>query len=199
MLTGLESAAAGMAAQQQRIDAVANDLANTNTTGYKHVRVAFRDLVYQDVPTAALPNVRTGSGVAATQAGRSFQQGALQSTGRNLDVAIQGEGFFRVRLADGRQALTRDGNLQVDGAGHLATPFGGVVQPAIRVPAGVSSEQLSIGADGSVRAGNRTLGRLEVVSVRSPQELMSAGDNAFIATPQSGAPRAVSSRTPLVT
>ena len=121
MLEGLNSAAAGMAAQQQRIDAVANDLANANTTGYKRVRVGFRDLVYTQTGRSSAEGPRTGAGAAAVDAGRAFAQGALQRTDQPFDVAIQGEGFLKVRLADGRQALTRDGSLRVDGSGKLVT------------------------------------------------------------------------------
>src|SRR5918994_3751547 len=128
MLEGPHSAAAGMAAQQQRLDAVANDLANANTTGYKHQRVGFRDLVYDQTGRSSAQGVRTGSGSAAVDAGRAFSQGSLQRTDRPLDVAIQGEGFLRIRLGDGREALTRDGGLHVDGAGNLATATGSLVQ-----------------------------------------------------------------------
>ena len=148
------TAAAGMAAQQQRIDAVANDLANANTTGYKHQRVGFRDLVYDQTGRSSAQGVRTGSGAAAVDAGRAFSQGALQRTDRPLDVAIQGEGFLRVRLADGRDALTRDGGLHIDGAGSLTTSTGALVQPAIKVPDGVAEDQVSIGQRRH-RAGRR--------------------------------------------
>ena len=136
MLSGLNTAAAGMAAQQQRMDAVANDLANANTTGYKHQRVGFRDLVYEQAGRSSAQGVRTGSGAAAVDAGRAFAQGVLQRTDRPLDVAIQGEGFLRVRLADGRDALTRDGGLHIDGNRRLVTSIGALVQPAITDPRG---------------------------------------------------------------
>jgi flagellar basal-body rod protein FlgG len=194
MLQGLNSAAAGMAAQQQRMDAVANDLANANTTGYKHQRVGFRDLVYDQVGRSSAQGVRTGSGAAAVDAGRSFAQGVLQRTQRPLDVAIQGEGFLRVRLADGREALTRDGGLQVDGAGRLVTSAGSVLQPQITVPDGVPEDAISIGTDGTVLIDGRNAGRLDLVTVRSVQGLVSVGDNAFTTSPTSGpataAPRA---------
>src|SRR5688572_29685082 len=138
MLSGLNTAAAGMAAQQQRMDAVANDLANANTTGYKSQRVGFRDLVYEQAGRSSAQGVRTGSGAAAVDAGRAFSQGVLQRTDRTLDVAIQGEGFLRVRLADGRVALTRDGGLQIDGARRLVTSAGSLVQPEITIPEGVA-------------------------------------------------------------
>ena len=154
MLEGLNSAAAGMAAQQQRMDAVANDLANVNTTGYKHQRVGFRDLVYDQTGRSSADGVRTGSGSAAVDAGRAFSQGVLQRTDRPLDVAIQGEGFLRVRLTDGRQALTRDGGLHIDGDRRLVTSTGSLVQPAITIPEGVGEEGVSVGPDGTV-AGRR--------------------------------------------
>jgi flagellar basal-body rod protein FlgG len=194
MLEGLNSAAAGMAAQQQRMDAVANDLANANTTGYKHQRVGFRDLVYDQTGRSSAEGVRTGAGAAAVDAGRAFGQGSLQRTDRPLDVAIQGEGFLRVRLADGREALTRDGGLHIDGRRQLVTSTGALVQPAITVPAGVAEDGVSIGADGTVLAGGRRIGRLDLVTVRSQQGLLSAGDNSFVTSPASGpaiaAPRA---------
>jgi flagellar basal-body rod protein FlgG len=186
MLQGLNSAAAGMAAQQQRMDAVANDLANANTTGYKHQRVGFRDLVYDQVGRSSAQGVRTGSGAAAVDAGRAFAQGALQRTQRPLDVAIQGEGFLRVRLADGREALTRDGGLQIDGAGRLVTSTGSTVLPQITVPDGTPEDSISIGPDGTVLIGGRNAGRLDLVTVRSPQGLLSVGDNAFTASATSG-------------
>ena len=187
MLSGLNTAAAGMAAQQQRMDAVANDLANANTTGYKHQRVGFRDLVYEQTGRSSAQGVRTGSGAAAVDAGRAFAQGVLQRTDRPLDVAIQGEGFLRVRLADGRDALTRDGGLHIDGNRRLVTSTGALVQPAITVPAGVAEDQISIGPDGTVLADKQRIGKLDVVTVRSTQGLLSVGDNAFVATAASGA------------
>lgn len=194
MIEALNSAAAGMAAQRQRIDAVANDLANTGTTGYKQVRVGFRDLVYSQAGKASELGVRTGAGAAAVDAGRTMRQGSLQRTDRPLDVAIQGEGFIRITLADGREALTRDGALQVDGAGRLVTNTGGRLRPDITIPAGTPDSAIAIGTDGIVTAAGRQVGRLEVVGVRSPQLLQSVGDNAFLVTPESGptgaAPRA---------
>ena len=186
MLSGLNTAAAGMAAQQQRMDAVANDLANANTTGYKHQRVGFRDLVYEQTGRSSAQGVRTGSGAAAVDAGRAFAQGVLQRTDRTLDVAIQGEGFLRVRLPDGRDALTRDGGLHIDGNRQLVTATGAIVQPAITVPEGVAEDQITIGPDGAVLANRQQIGKLDVLTVRSTQGLLSVGDNAFIATAASG-------------
>jgi flagellar basal-body rod protein FlgG len=194
MLEGLNSAASGMAAQQQRLDSVANDLANANTTGYKHGRVGFRDLIYEQAGRPAAAGVRTGHGAAAIDAGKSFGQGALQRTDRSLDVAIQGEGFLRIKLADGREALTRDGNLLVDGRGRLATNTGALIQPGITVPKGTAEGEIAIAGDGTVTASGRRIGKLALATVRSPQQLTPIGDNAFQVSPASGpagaAPRA---------
>jgi flagellar basal-body rod protein FlgG len=187
MLEGLSSAAAGMAAQQAKLDAISNDLANASTTGYKHVRVGFRDLLYQQAGRPAANGVRVGAGTAAVDAGRGWEQGALQNTGNPLDVAIQGEGFLRVRLSNGQTGLTRDGSLRLDGRRRLTTSSGDVVQPAITIPAGVPLQKVTIASNGQVTANGRNIGRLQVVTVRSPEGLRPVGDNAFVATAASGA------------
>jgi flagellar basal-body rod protein FlgG len=186
MLEGLRTAAAGMAAQQTKLDAVANDLANANTTGYKRVRVGFADLLYDQAGRPAAEGVTIGHGARAIQSGRGFEQGNLKETGNPLDVAIQGEGFIRIQLSDGRQALTRDGGLHLDGNRRLATSTGALVQPVITVPEGISESAVSITRDGTVTAAGRTLGKLEIVNVRSTPGLMSAGENAFVTTAASG-------------
>jgi flagellar basal-body rod protein FlgG len=189
MLEALSSAAAGMAAQEERMAATANDLANASTTGYKSVRVGFRDLMYQQGgrPAADGDVARVGTGSATSWIGRSSVQGALQSTGGKLDVAVQGEGYLRVRLPDGRQGLTRDGSLQVDGNGRLMTANGGLLQPAVTVPKGVSKDDISIEPDGRITAKGRALGRLDLVTVPAREALEPVGDNAFVATAASGA------------
>src|SRR3954453_17472377 len=174
MLEGLYSAAAGMQAQQQRMDSVANDLANANTNGYKKSRIAFRDLLYVG---DASGKVRSGAGAAAATVGRGFGQGALRETGNPLDLAIQGGGFLQVRRADGTTALTRDGSLRLDPRGRLTTQQGDLVQPAVTVPAGTQESDVSIGSDGTVTANNRPVGTLQLFTVRSPQGLQSVGDS----------------------
>lgn len=191
MLEGLYSAAAGMAAQQQHMDAVANDLANVDTTGYKSLRVGFRDLLYTQAGKAAGTGVDVGAGAAATQLGRSLGQGSLQNTGRLLDVAISGEGFFQVRLPNGSTALTRDGNFHLDRNGGLVTSTGARVMPAITVPAGTSQDQVSIASDGTVNVAGKQVGRLRLVTVRSPEGLAPSGSNLFTAGAASGPIRAV--------
>src|ERR1700712_1251105 len=129
VLEGMYTAAAGMAAQQTRLDAVSSNLANVDTTGYKSARVAFRDLVYDDAQGyGAAKGVTIGAGSAANSIGRSSTQGALQNTERSLDVALNGPGYLQVKLKDGSKALTRDGNLQVTADGRLALHTGELIE-----------------------------------------------------------------------
>jgi flagellar basal-body rod protein FlgG len=196
MLQGLYSAAAGMAAQQQRIDGVSNDLANINTTGYKHVRVGFRDLLYNSQGNMAGATVDAGAGAAASFIGRSQAQGALQTTEQPLDLAISGDGFFQVRRADGRLALTRDGSFRLDDRGRLTTTDGALLQPGIQVPLNTPIERISIARDGTVRVdAGRPLGRIQLVAVTSPDGLRPLGDNRFELSAASGPARAAGAGT----
>jgi len=197
MLEGLYSAASGLAAQQNRLDAVANDLANASTTGYKPVRVAYADLAYAAPTTGGQGDVQTGAGAVARFAGRDARQGALQPTGRPLDVALQGPGFLRVRRPDGTDALTRDGALQLDAQGRLTTASGDLVQPAVTAPAGVGADQLSVASDGSVSANGRPLGRIELVDVPNPDGLVALGGSLFGPSAASGAVRPAPAGTTL--
>ena len=178
MLAGLYTAAAGMEAQQARLDAVANDLANVSTPGYKSIRVGFRDLLYQ-------PNGR-GAGAAATTIGRDHAQGALIATEGPLDLALTGPGFIQVRAADGGLALTRDGNLGLAPDGRLRTSTGQLLEPPVRLPAGTDLAAVKIEPDGEVRVGRRRLGRIEIVEVTNPDGLRPDGNNLLRPTAASG-------------
>jgi flagellar basal-body rod protein FlgG len=176
-----------MAAQQRRLDAVSNDIANVNTSGYKGVRVGFRDLVYQaDGPTG----VRTGAGAAASELGRRSEQGALQQTGQPFDLAIQGEGYFQVRRADGQVALTRSGTYTVNARRQLENPNGELLVPPITIPANVDAASVNIGADGTVSAAGRRIGQIRLVTVPAPNGLAASGDNDYLVTAASGGVRA---------
>ncbi len=122
MLEGLYSAAAGMEAQQEQLDALSNDISNMSTPGYQATRVGFHDLLYSSAGVGGSgTTVATGAGSAADIIGRSQVEGALQPTGRALDVAVVGEGYIEVRRPDGTMGLTRNGALQVDGQGRLTS------------------------------------------------------------------------------
>jgi flagellar basal-body rod protein FlgG len=190
MLNGLYSAAAGMIAQQTRMDALANDISNVNTTGYKQLRLGFRDLTYN-----IESGMRIGAGAALVDGGREFGSGAFQQSDSPLSVAIAGPGFFQVALPDGRTGLTRAGDLQLDANGSITTSEGQRLVPPITVPAGTTPDSISIAQDGTVKAGTTTVGRIQLVDVASPDRLQPVGDSTFVATAQSGAPHAAKGST----
>jgi flagellar basal-body rod protein FlgG len=180
------TAAAGMAAQQERLAALSNDLANVNTTGYKRVRIAFRDLVYTPAGPGTSPGIQEGAGAAATSVGRGAAQGAINPTDRPLDVAVDGPGFIRARGADGSEVLTRDGSLQLDAGGRLMTSSGHFT--GVTLPRATPEERITIAPDGTVSDGERVVGRLDLVGVRAVDGLRANGDNTFSATAASGNP-----------
>jgi flagellar basal-body rod protein FlgG len=193
MLEGLYTAAAGMAAQQQRMDALSNDVANVNTAGYKRVRVGFRDLIYQRTgPTG----VSTGAGAAAVQLGRGYAQGSLQKTDQPFDLAIIGDGYFQVRRANtGQTALTRNGSFQVNATGQLVTAEGDALVPPISLPRGLDVSKVTIGADGTVTAAGRRIGQIQLVTVPAPTGLAAAGNGYYTATAASGGVRRTTTAT----
>lgn len=185
MLEGLFAAAAGMSAQQEQLDAVANNLANVSTDGYHAEEVAFSDLLYSTVDEAGTLTT-AGAGSTAHTAGYSAAQGALRETGQPLDLAIAGEGFFALKRADGRVVLSRDGAFTLDGKRQIVNGQGSLLDPPITLPAGVSPDQVTVAADGTVRAGAKTIGRIAIVNVAAPQKLLAAGESDFTVTPASG-------------
>jgi flagellar basal-body rod protein FlgG len=190
MLEGLFSAAAGMAAQQEQLDAIGNDLANVSSTGYKAERVAFSDLLYNEVDEAGTKTA-AGAGSKAQTLGASQSQGAIRETGNPLELAIEGEGFFQVTRANGQQSLTRDGTFRVDANGAIVSSEGAQLAPPIKLPAGVQPGDVKIAPDGTVTAGSRTLGQIKLLTVTSPEHLLSDGNGGFTATPESGAPHPI--------
>jgi flagellar basal-body rod protein FlgG len=187
LLEGMYSAAAGMAAQQQRIDALANDMANINTTGYKRVRVAFRDLLYSPTGQGAVKGVATGAGAAATIVGRGAAPGTVMDTGRSLDVALIGDGYLEVRDAAGKRMLTRDGSLERKDTGRLMTSTGAFT--GVTIPKTVDDKQVHVDPQGRVTDDSgRVYGQLRLVTVRAPEALEAAGDNLYSPTATSGQP-----------
>lgn len=184
MSYGLYAAATGLAAQQARLDVLANDLANVGTTGYKRARLGFHDLLY-----GLRDGVQTGSGVAVGELGRSHAPGVLTQSGDPLSVAIEGAGWLQVLTADGKPALTRDGTLRLDATRRLVTARGERIAPPLTIPPDVSVEDVAIAADGTVTAAGKPLGRIVVVEVPRPDGLVPVGDNLFRPAEESGAPR----------
>lgn len=203
MIRSLWIAKTGMEGQQTKLDAIANNLANTGTNGFKRGGVVFEDLMYQNLRQAGaatsdqstLPTgLQVGLGVRAAGTTRNFAQGALQQTGNNLDMAIQGQGFFQVQLPDGSTGYTRDGAFQVDANGQLVTGAGNPVQPGITIPA--NAQNVSVARDGTVNVSvpgqlaPQALGQLQLVSFVNPAGLDPRGGNLFGETAASGTPNA---------
>jgi flagellar basal-body rod protein FlgG len=186
MVGALTTAAAGMEAQQNWINALSNDIANVSTTGYKSLRVGFRDLVYQAPGRTGAEGTSTGAGAAAEVMGQNFEEGALEQTERPLDVALTTPGFIRVSTPGGGVALTRDGNLQVAPDGKLRTATGQELVPPVQIPKNVDPEKLQIAPDGTVGAGRRTFGRISLVEVTNPSGLQADGENGYLPTAASG-------------
>jgi len=201
MVRSLWTAATGMNGQQTNIDTIANNLSNVNTTGFKKQRAEFEDLLYQTIKTAGTPatedtitpvGVQMGHGVKVAATLRMFDQGSLQNTGNISDLAIQGEGFFRVLQYDGTYAYTRDGAFKIDSERQLVTSGGLKVLPEITFPEGYRQETLSISQDGrvTVKVGDLDdpvdVGQLELYRFHNPAGLSATGDNLFKQTPASG-------------
>jgi flagellar basal-body rod protein FlgG len=185
MLEGMYSAAAGMAAQQQRLDALSNDVANADTVGYRRLRVAFRDLVYTPSGPGGQAGVTEGAGAATTVIGRGSGPAALKSTGEPLDVAIAGPAYLQVRRPDGSTALTRAGSLSIDAQRRLNAD-GLPLVPPVRIPAGTDPERISIAPDGRVTANGRAAGTIALFAVRSADRLQPVGGNLSLTTAASG-------------
>jgi flagellar basal-body rod protein FlgG len=197
----LRAAATGMMAQQTRQEVISNNLANVNTPGFKRSRAHFEDLLYQTVQGQSVlgetdaqtaPAIQVGRGTRLAGVQRLHEQGPLEQTGRNLDIAVEGEGFFQLQKANGDTVYTRDGSFQISDQGVLVTTGGEALQPPIRVP--VDSSELTISTTGvvSVRRGKdiepSEIGRIELARFANPSGLLSLGQNLYAPTASSGQP-----------
>ena len=198
-MRALNTAGTGMIAQQFNLDTIANNLANVNTTAFKGQRAEFQDLMYENFRTAGAKtgstysapiSLQIGLGAAFTATAPSMMQGGLNQTGNVFDLAIQGEGFFKVTRPDGSAAYTRDGGFKPDATGRLTTSDGYPVEPEISVPNDVS--QVSVGADGKVsgiRNGSSDtvdLGQIKIDTFPNPAGLSRLGGNLYVQTSASG-------------
>jgi flagellar basal-body rod protein FlgG len=201
MNPALRAAATGMMAQQTRTEIIANNLANVNTSGFKRTRAHFEDLLYQTVQgtqviggvdSETMPAIQVGRGTRLAGTQRMHEQGPIEQTGRNLDVAIEGEGFFQVQLPNGEMAYTRDGSFQISDQGVLVTGAGYAVQPPVRIPQDTSEFTISTTGVVSVRRGNDVLpneiGRIELARFANPSGLLNLGQNILAPTASSGLP-----------
>ena len=189
----------GLDAQQTRMAVISNNLANTNTTGFKRDRASFEDLLYQTVrqpggstseQTQLPTGLQVGTGVRVAATAKEFSQGNLNQTGNALDVAINGRGFFEVLLPDGSTAYTRDGSFQINAQGQMVTNEGYPVQPGLQLPEGAQS--VTVGADGTVsvqvagQAAPVQVGQLTLSDFVNPAGLQAKGENVYVETGSSG-------------
>lgn len=201
MNRALYIAKTGLEAQNTRLATISNNLANANTTGYKQGRAEFEDLIYQNVrqpggytnQQTTLPSgLQLGVGTRVVAVQKMFEQGNLQNTGNQFDVAIQGKGFFQILQQDGTIAYTRDGSFQLNQNGDIVTSGGLLLQPQMTVPTNATG--VTIGTDGTVsvtidgQPQPQQLGQIELASFINPAGLNAKGDNLFTETIASGAP-----------
>ncbi|RMH17419.1 MAG: flagellar basal-body rod protein FlgG [Gemmatimonadetes bacterium] len=197
----IRTAATGMIAQQTRVEVISNNLANVNTTGFKRSRAHFEDLLYQTAQNQqsvqgegvqTLEEVQVGRGTRLTGVQRIMSQGALEQTGRPLDLAIEGEGYFQVQFNDGVVAYTRDGSFQISDQGALMTSSGYLVLPGATVPQDAS--EVTISRNGIItartNAGSESieLGRIELARFMNESGLRAMGENLYVETEASGKP-----------
>lgn len=202
MLRAMSTAASGMKAQQLNIDTISNNLANVNTAGYKKSHAEFQDLLYE----AVLPGggsrgsgltspmgIEVGHGVKLVATNKNFTQGTITQTSNPLDIMIEGDGFFQVRLPDGSIAYTRDGSFKMDAERNVVTSAGYRLEPPLQVPE--DATDISIARDGMVSvmlAGDNStvqdLAQLELAKFPNPAGLKARGGNLFLESPASGSP-----------
>jgi len=200
-MRALKIAATGMSAQQMRVEVISNNLANMNTTGYNARRAEFADLHYQQLTrpgtinaadgTVVPTGVQLGLGVRPTAVSINLEQGTLEATGGDLDVAIEGQGYLEVVLPSGQAGFTRDGAMKRSADGLIVTSDGYAVVPQITIPADARS--ISVNAEGEVyayfkdRVQPELLGQFTLAGFTNPKGLEALGSNLFVETAASGA------------
>ncbi len=201
MIRGLYTAASCMLAMQTQIDVTSNNISNVNTTGFKKDRAEFQDLMYEALnytggatsdisrnPTG----IDVGMGVRVSGIQKAFLQGNLKQTGNDLDIAIEGKGFFQITLPNGEPEYTRNGAFKVDDEVAIVNGQGYRLEPEIVIPENLTN--LSIALDGTVSAMNPTtgatevLGQITIIDFINPAGLSPYGDTLFIESEASGAP-----------
>jgi len=199
MIRALYSAASGMSAQEMNIDNIAHNLANANTNGFKMRRAQFQDLLYQSVvqpgtaagqQTVVPTGLQIGLGTRPSSNEIVFTQGAFTETDNQLDLVIQGKGFFQVRQPSGQLAYTRDGSFKLDKDGNVVTSDGNLLEPQITIPA--DAQTISIAQDGTVsytqpnQTAAQQAGQIQLANFQNPAGLNSIGGNLYTPTDASG-------------
>ena len=198
----LDIGATGMLAQQLNVDTISNNIANMTTTGYKRQRAEFQDLLYQtklrpgsassSAGTTIPSGIQQGLGAKAGSVYRVNEQGALQVTGNEFDVANKGEGYFQIELPTGETAYTRDGSFQLDQDGQMVTSEGYVLQPGITIPSDAVDITINTNGEVLVKIQGQTalanVGQIQTAIFSNDAGLDAIGDNMFLETEASGAP-----------
>jgi len=200
-MRSLATASSGMLAQQLNVDVISNNIANMNTTGFKRQRAEFQDMLYQtlermgasssDQNTIIPTGIQVGSGVRTASVYRIMGQGNLQETENSYDLAVEGRGFFRVRMPTGETAYSRAGAFALNASGTLVTSDGYTIEPGVTIPNG--TVQVTINAQGQVfakLAGQTTdtnVGQLDLAAFANEAGLDAQGSNLFMETSASGA------------
>ncbi len=199
MVRSLYSSASGMEAQQANLDVIANNLANVNTTGFKRSKIEFQDLLYettrapgaeQGAGTQLPTGLQIGHGSRVVATSKVFTEGELTQTGEQLDLAINGDGFFQVQMPDGTLAYTRDGALKRSSTGQVTTsdglPLQGGFQP---IPAGTTSITISSSGEVTTTSASGTSNfQVQLVRFTNPAGLNSIGGNLYTESLASGTP-----------
>ena len=202
-MRALYTAATGMLAQELNVEVISNNIANMRTTGFKRQRAEFQDLLYQslrrvgtstsDQGTLLPVGLDIGAGVKVVGTPRIMSQGSVLPTEKQLDIAVRGEGLFRVQMPDGTISYTRAGSFEIDAEGRLVTPEGYIVDPVITIPQDATSVTISQVGTVQVMQPGQTLpseiGQLQLAKFVNKSGLQPIGDNLFLETAASGAPQ----------
>lgn len=198
MIRALYTAASGMSAQQANLDTVANNLANSATAGFRRRRLQFEDMIYQNMITPGSPEsqqttaagLQIGLGTRSAATEMVMTQGDFNQTGNNLDLAIQGAGFFQITRPDGTIAYTRAGNFHRNNQGTIVTAEGDTLLPSITIPSNATNITISqYGVISATIPGQSTpsqLGTIQLATFANPGGLNSIGGNLFQQTGSSG-------------
>ncbi|MFN3787142.1 flagellar basal-body rod protein FlgG [Sulfurihydrogenibium azorense] len=205
MLRALWTSASGMEAQQTNLDVISHNIANVNTVGFKRSRANFEDLIYQDIRDPGVlsstqnrvpAGIQIGLGVKVSDVAKIFSQGSLIKTDNPLDLAIQGDGFFKIEMPDGSEAFTRAGNFQLDNEGYIVNPEGYRLSPNIQISAPETVINISVSPNGKVvivrnSGGQQTteeVGDIKLYRFMNQAGLKAIGQNLFKYTEASGEP-----------
>lgn len=201
-MRSLSIGATGMYAQQMNVETISNNIANMSTTGYKRQRPEFQDLLYQnlkrpgasssDTNTVLPSGLQLGSGVRLDAISRIHSQGSMDITDNQLDLAINGDGFFQIQMPDGQIAYTRDGTFGVNGDGLIVTKEGYQLNPGLTVPQ--DATKITVNANGEVwvkidgQTDEQNLGQINTARFINPAGMEAIGKNLLLQTAASGTP-----------